>query len=451
MKPNIIFMISHDSGRMFSNYGYKVETPNFDYLAQQSVQFNNYFCSAPQCSPSRGSILTGKYPHNNGLMGLAHLGFAINSKTETLPKILTKNGYETTLVGLSHETINTPPKIEDRIFSSTTELGYENYIAVDGDRASKVATSVINYLSARDSQRPFYLNAGFFETHRDFDEYQPYADKRSEVKPFDFLKDTPKVRKDVGLFNGSLKVLDAAVGRIVNFIENSQYKNDTIIIFTTDHGVAFPGAKGTLKNSGLGTALLIGMPNSSQKNVQKDALLCNVDLMPTLLELTGITAPKDIDGKSFASLLKSDIDEGREEFFTELTWHDRYQPMRGIRTRKYSYVRNFADGPKIYVTVDAHLSLSGEEMRDECYIPNEPEELYDLQKDPLEKNNIINDENYFDIAEKLRKKVNTWMIETEDPLLKGDIKGVGSSRWEKEISEGRAYPGRKIFNESLNS
>lgn len=444
MKPNILMMISHDSGRMYSNYGYQVETPNFEELAQKSVQFDNYFCPAPQCSPSRGSILTGKYPHNNGLIGLAHLGFSINEGNITLPMALRDGGYDTTLIGLSHETINEPPAIEDRVFSSTTELGYNEYIPVEGDRAPKVADTVIDYLENYQKEQPFYLNVGFFETHRDFDEYQPYADDIEQVEVFDFMVDTLETEKDVALFNGSMKVLDHAVGRIVDYVENSRFKEDTIIVYTTDHGVAFPGAKGTLKDSGLGTALLISVPGG-QKNVKKEALLCNVDLLPTILDLVGIQAPEGIDGRSFADLVTSQKDEGRQEFFCEMTWHDKYQPMRGIRTKEYSYVKNFEDGPKIYVTVDAHLSPSGAAMREQCYVPNEPEELYDLQKDPLEEKNLINDPAYAQIAQELRTKVANWMVETNDPLLKGPIKGQGSKRWATEIAEGRAYPGREKY------
>lgn len=447
MKPNILLMISHDSGRKFSNYGYNVETPCIDKLAQEGIQFDNYFCAAPQCSPSRGSILTGLYPHNNGLMGLAHLGFCIDSKHTTLPMELQKNGYETTLIGLSHETINEAPPIEDRVFSSTYDLGYDNFIAVPGDRAPKVAKEVVKFLEdyKENQEKPFYLNVGFFETHRDFDEYEPYADKLDEVEVFKFLPDTDDVRKDIALYNGSAKVLDEAIGKIYNKLQETGLDKNTIVILTTDHGVAFPGAKGMLKEAGLETALIILLPNSSQKNVKKEALLCNVDLLPTILDLIEAEIPKNIDGESFANLLKTNEDIGRESFFTEMTWHDQYRPMRGIRSNEYSYVRNFEDGPKVYITVDSHLSLSGKAVRDKFYVPNEREELYDLRKDPLEENNLINDSNYQDIANELRNKVDNWMLKTNDPLLKGPVKGTGSSRWKTEIEEGRAYPGRDEY------
>lgn len=446
MKPNILFLISHDSGRMFSSYSYKVDTPNITALAQRGVQFDNYFCPAPQCSPSRGSILTGLYPHNNGLMGLAHLGFCINEGVTTLPKELQKNGYFTSLIGLSHETIDRAPPVEDRIFSSTFTLGYEQYVAVPGERAPDVAKKVVEFLHQhRNDEKPFYLNAGFFETHRDFDEYLPWADDPAQVEVFDFLPDNAEIRQDIALFNGSLKVLDHAIGEIIRALDETGLAHNTMVVFTTDHGVAFPLAKGTLKKAGLETALIMVLPAACAVQGRKQALLCNIDLLPTLLELIGADVPAHLDGKSFAHLFRTSQDAGREAFFTELTWHDKYQPMRGIRTQRYSYVKNFADGPKVYVTVDAHLSPSGKAVRDSLYCPNEPEELYDLQTDPLEQVNLINVAQYQSIADEMRQKVAQWMIETGDPLLTGSVPGVGSRRWQKEIEAGRAYPGRETW------
>ena len=179
--------------------------------------------------------------------------------------------------------------------------------------------------------------------------------------------------------------------------------------------------------------------------------MCNIDLMPTLLELIGAACPDGLDGKSFASLLQSPCDEGRESFFTELTWHDKYHPMRGVRTARFSYVKNFADGPLVYIPVDAHLSLSGLAVRERLYVPNEPEELYDLHLDPLEKNNLIAHPDYQAIAARLRERVANWMHETDDPLLSGPVKGVESRRWAQEIAAGRAYPGREKWQKQMKS
>jgi len=191
-------------------------------------------------------------------------------------------------------------------------------------------------------------------------------------------------------------------------------------VFTTDHGVAFPLAKGTLKTAGLETALIIVLPGKAAVTGRRQALLCNIDLMPTLLELIGAECPAGLDGKSFASLLQSPRDEGRKSFFTELTWHDKYH-------------------------------LSGLAVRERLYVPNEPEELYDLHLDPLEKNNLIDHPDYQAIAARLRERVADWMRETDDPLLSGPVKGVESRRWAQEIAAGRAYPGRKKWQQQMKS
>ncbi|ALC82913.1 MULTISPECIES: sulfatase family protein [Bacillus] len=440
-QPNIIVMISHDTGRYLGCYGHHVQTPHIDRLAFKGIRFEQYFCPAPQCSPSRGSILTGRYPHNNGLIGLAHLGFHINGEITTIPKEFQKAGYETSLIGLSHETIGESAPIEERVFSSTYKLGYDRFIEVEGDRAPKVADQAIDFLQEKsaDSNQPFYLNIGFFETHREFDEYEPYADKTTEVSVLPYLPDTPNTRKDLSQMNGSVKVLDKAIGRILHTLNETGLQDNTIVVYTTDHGIAFPRAKGTFKEAGLETALIIYHPEYIQEGKTNSDLLCNIDLMPTILELAGIAIPEDLDGKSFAKVFSEDDAKIRDEFFCELTWHDRYHPMRGIRTDRYKYVKNFENGPKIYMPLDAHKSLSGQEVREEYYVPNELEELYDLEQDPLEQSNLIADEKYKEIAIELRQKVQRWMEETNDPLLNGPVPGTGSKRWEEEIKAGRAH------------
>lgn len=440
-KPNIIFMISHDTGRYMGCYGRQVNTPEIDRLAANGMRFDQYFCPAPQCSPSRGSILTGRYPHNNGLIGLAHLNFHIGSQHTTLPMELQKAGYETSLIGFSHETIG---ETEEGVVSSTYQLGYERYEEVEGDRAPDVADRAIDFLREKangSSGQPFFANIGFFETHRPFDEYERHADDPEDVEVLSYLPDTKNVRKDLSQFHGSVKVLDQAVGRIVRALEETDLQENTIIIYTTDHGIAFPRAKGTLKDAGLETALIFYSPNLIEGGCVCGDLLCNIDMMPTVLELAGAPIPDGLDGESFAPLLKKEQVNVRDSFFSELTWHDEYHPMRGIRTERYKYVRNFEDGPQIYLPLDIHQSLSGADVREQYYVPNEPEELYDLEQDPLEERNLIHHDDYAEIAEDLRSRVKDWMETTSDPLLGGPITGVKAPGWKEEEGKGTTYEG----------
>ncbi|KQX48892.1 sulfatase family protein [Paenibacillus sp. Root444D2] len=440
-KPNILFLISHDTGRYLGCYGKQVETPNLNAMAEKGVRFDQYFCPAPQCSPSRGSILTGLYPHNHGMMGLAHLGFSMNPEVATLPKELQKNGYETALIGFSHETIDEP---DSRLTSSTYKLGYERVLPVPGDRGPNVAERVAEYLqekAAYSDGKPFFASVGFFETHRDFDEYEEIADPISKVVPPPYLPDTPKIREDFALLHGSVKVLDQSIGRILQSLENTGLSQNTLVIYTTDHGIAFPRAKGTLMDAGLETALVMYYPGRMDGGKVVDQLLCNVDLMPTLLEFIGADVPQGIDGNSFLNLLEPAESRltTRDHFFSELTWHDQYHPMRSVRTEKFKYIRNFEDGPAVYLPLDIHRSLSGVVVRDEYYAPNVSEELYDLEKDPFEKYNVANLPAYAKVLIELRSKVDAWMSRTKDPLLKGSVIGIAAPDWQEQFDNGTAY------------
>ncbi|GCL73474.1 sulfatase [Paenibacillus naphthalenovorans] len=440
-KPNILLMISHDTGRYLGCYGRPVETPNLDGLAAQGVLFDNYFCPAPQCSPSRGSVITGRYPHNHGMIGLAHLGFSIRDGVATLPMELRKEGYQTALIGLSHETIGEPGGTN---FSSGKALGYEEVISVPGDRAPAVGERTAAFLreKAKEGGKPFFASVGFFETHRDFDEYEHAADPREKAVPPAYLPDTPDVRDDFALLHGSAKTLDLGVGRILNALKETGLDENTVVIYTTDHGIAFPRAKGTLFDSGLETALIVSWPKQWAGGRTERQLLCNIDLMPTLLELAGAPLPADLDGRSFLPLLEGKEDSVRDHFFCELTWHDLYHPMRGIRTERYKYIRNFEPGPSVYLPLDIHRSLSGRAVRDEYYVPNVPEELYDLSQDPLETNNLAGDPAFRDILLELRERVERRMRETNDPLLKGKVPGVPAPEWDSEYRNGTAYAAR---------
>ncbi|GEN46613.1 sulfatase family protein [Alkalibacillus haloalkaliphilus] len=423
-RPNIVFIISHDTGRYLGTYGRNVETPEIDELASEGIQFNQYFCSQPQCSPSRGSIMTGRYGHNHGMMGLAHMGHSIYEQLETIPSELNKIGYRTSLIGLYHESVN------DEF--DPYKLGYQNYQQVPGNWATDVTDHFVDFLkeeNKRDDDSPFYVSLGFEETHRPFDDYEP-VDLDEVVLP-DYLPDTEEVRKDFAQFYRSGMDMDDAVGRIKRAIKEQGFDDNTIIIFTTDHGIAFPRAKGTLYDSGLETAFLMKFPEGMyEQGYQSDALLCNVDLMPTIFDLVDCKVPEGVDGVSFLPLIEGEVEQTRDHFFAEMTWHDKYHPMRGVRTQKYKYIRNFEDGPKVYMPYDLHTSLTGEVVRDEYYVPNVDEELYDLEADPAELNNIASDEAYREVVADLRAKVDQWMEASDDPLLKGRVPGYEAEEWE---------------------
>jgi N-sulfoglucosamine sulfohydrolase len=413
--PNIVLIHGHDIGRYLGAYGRRVETPHLEALAETGVRFTSYFCPAPQCSPSRASMMTGRYPHNNGMMGLAHLDWALHDPKEALPHRLKALGYETYLFGEQHEA------------SSGEILGYDRSFGTKWPQlAREVAPAFANYLE--NLGQPFFASVGFFEAHRPFDHPGPVPERRSslrvykddkpeEVEVLPYLPDTAEVRKDIAALNGRVKAADEGVGMVIRALEDRGLRENTVVIFTTDHGVAFPRAKGTLYDAGLEVAFIASWPGHFASGEDKDELLCNIDLAATLLELLGANIPETLDGRSFLSLLKGEAGEVRDHFFCEMTWHDRYNPVRGVRTNRWKYIRHYSAEPEVYLPADVKESPSGREVLQRGTGALAREELYDLASDPLELDNLIDDETYADVADALSRRVSRWMEETSDPLF----------------------------------
>jgi len=425
--PNIIVIHAHNSGRFFGCYGPDIATPHVDELASDGVQFNNFHCTAAQCSPSRGSLWTGRYPHNNGLVGLAHLGWELNEDVDTLMERLQERGYTTRLFGLQH-------------ISETPEgIGFDH---VDGsvhttdvnEPASDVAESVSEYLtSSADREEPFMLSVGFSEVHRemeidrcldtwtfDVEGYDVVDPRRVDVPAY--LPDRDGIREDLAGFYGMINEIDDGLGRIRETLERTGLSEETLLVFTTDHGIGFPGAMQTCYDPGVASTLLMYWPGvvdamSTDQTSVEDSLLSGVDFTPTVLDF--VDEPSSgLDGRSFAPLLLGGDYEPREQVFLEFTWHVRYNPMRAIRSDQYKYIRNFGDLPRMFPNTG---TKAAREMLEECFgAQRAEEELYDLEADPLENESLVDDPEYDRVLKRLRSRVEEWMRETDDPLLDGD-------------------------------
>ncbi len=410
-RPNILLIITHDTGRHLGCYGRGVETPNLDALSEVGVKFINAFCTAPQCSPSRASILTGLMPHRHGLIGLAHRGFRLRSDVALLPKLLSQAGYSTHLFGLQHETQ----------WNKVTELGYQHVHRPNGLSCLKVTPLVLDFLSSKPPQ-PFFASVGFTETHRPFPKLERTPPK---IKVPSFLPDAPEVRHDVAELNESVRRVDESVGQIIEALKKNRLWDNTLLIFTTDHGIPFPGAKATLFDPGIEISLIMHGPSDFNGVKVIDAMVSNADLMPTLCEIAGVDPPMDIDGKSLLPLVQGKVDKLHEQIFVELTYHAAYDPMRGIRTERFKYIRSFADRPFwLPPNVDNGLTKDWyRNNRPEVFKTPRPKEmLFDLQTDPLEQNNLVGDQKYADVLNEMRQTLQRWMEATDDPIRLGHIR-----------------------------
>lgn len=406
--PNILYIHSHDTGRYVQPYGYAIPTPSFQKLAEQGVVFHQAFNVAPTCSPSRASLLTGQYPHQNGMLGLAHRGFALTDYKRHICHTLRAAGYQSTLIGLQH--IANDPQV----------IGYDHVVKVPGNRAAAVAPEAARFL--RDSPRqPFFLDVGIFETHREFPAPGPEDDARY-ARPPAILPDTPQTRQDMAAFKASARALDQALGNVLEALEVSGLAENTLVISTTDHGIAFPQMKCNLTHHGTGVLLIMRGPGGFTGGKTSDALVSQLDIFPTICELAQAKPPAWIEGRSLLPLVTGAKREPNEQLIAQVNYHAAYEPGRAIRTKRYSYVRRFGDQhtPVLPNCDDGpSKSLWLEYGWRNRVVPSE--ELYDLMFDPEERQNLALDPKSQPALEDMRRRLDTWMKAKNDPILRGPI------------------------------
>lgn len=432
---NVIYIICHDLGRFNSVYGVPVETPNLEAFAAGGVVMNQMFCNAPACSPSRGCAMTGKYSHNNGLMGLVGSGPAgwhLPETNTTLVDVFNQAGYETINIGGQHERM------------TTEGMGYQ-VVEDESHHCEKVYARAAEMLQERVGRdRPFYLNLYTGETHASqwmrggrwsrCDTYQPGPPAEAILPPQ--LPDFPEVRNEIAGFNAAVRYLDRHIGPLFRAIEACGYLKDTVVIFTTDHGRDGLRAKGTLYDAGTEISFMIRTPQLAHTGLKVDHLMQNIDVLPTLCEATGLSVPPDVQGRSFWPLLTGGVYEPHRHIFIERNYHGsavastyqlNYDPVRSVRTERFHYLRSFAEYPN-------HIwypeEISGTLKTNATHInhlfppfsgPRPREELFDVINDPMEKKNLATLPEYKTVVDELRRKVDRWMEETADPVLTGGV------------------------------
>jgi N-sulfoglucosamine sulfohydrolase len=405
--PNIVYLHSHDTGRYVQPYGFPVPTPNIQHLADQGILFRKAFCGTPTCSTSRACLLTGQYGHNNGMLGLAHRGWSLNDYHQHIVHTLREAGYYSALIGEQH--IAKKPEV----------IGFDRVVKIDTTHVESVAP-VARKILGEPLPEPFFLSVGFFETHRDWLDPPSLRDALYSLPPAN-LPDTSETRRDMASYKASARSLDQGVGTVLETLDAQGLADDTLVLFTTDHGLAFPGAKATLYDRGLGVMMIMRGPGGFGGGRVNDALVSHLDVYPTLCDLAGIDQPEFLQGHSLLPLVRSEVTALREELFAEMTWHAAYEPQRAIRTERWKYIRRFGERT---TPVLANCDDSPSKTLLMSYgwgeRPVPFEMLYDLVFDPNEAANLIADPDHAKVAADLRGRLHEWMERTEDPLLHGD-------------------------------
>jgi len=425
-----MFLIADDWSPLAGCYGNGVvKMPNVDRLAQRGVVFDHAFCTSPSCAASRAVILTGRHSHTHGQYGHCHRihGFRTHEWMTSTPKLLREKGFVTACVGKSH-------------VAPASVYPFDLQPPVEGRNAHSMAGGIIEVLS-NSSDRPFYLHVGFADPHRsggerNFGNDQTYAGiEEVEYSPEnvivpDFMPNIPEVREELANYYQALSRLDMGIGLAVEALEASGRADETLIVITSDHGMPFPGAKASSFDTGHHCPFIVLSPQQRNRGIHNRALINWTNIAPTVLDWCGAEPPTDLPERSLLPILEETDPGGWDETYFSHCLHEvtNYYPYRVLRGRRYKYVRNLAwqlETPlpsdlfrsKMWRAVrEQEIEMLGRRSR-EKFLHQERECLYDVEYDPMETTNRINDPSLREIVEGMRQKVIDFRVRTKDPWL----------------------------------
>ncbi len=461
--PNIVVMVADDLGRDdLGAYGHpNIPTPNLDYLASQGMRFTNAYCTSASCSASRSVILTGLHNHANGQYGHSHdfHHFKTYENVISLPRILKNEGYVTGRIGKFHIA-------PDQVYP------FDSVMPGSGRNGYEMALRSKSFIES--SQQPFFLYFCTDDPHRGGGiaeevpskpdrfgnkppgEAYPGIEKRTynpaDVIVPDYLPDNPATRDELAQYYQSVDRMDQGFGKLFEVLKETGKWENTIVIFMSDNGIAFPGAKTNLYDPAMRLPFLLSYPPLVEKGSVSDAMISWVDLTPTLLDIINLL-PEDFSipgkpekdenypwwlypplnqtfhGKSFKTALEGNPD-GFDEIYASHTFHEitMYYPMRVVQDRQYKLIWNIASGlqyphasdlweSSTWQSVAAkETSLFGKRtIRD--YLFRSEFELYDMQNDPHETRNLASAEDYRYLLQKYMEKLKEFQSETNDPWM----------------------------------
>lgn len=430
---NVVMIHTDDTGRYIGPYGHDIDTPNLSTLADDGILFRNAYCAGPTCSPSRASVMTGQSPHENGMLGLSHRGFDIEDHDHHLATYLSKHGHETVLAGQQHEAVR---EDMDRQEAACEILGYDrtlfgdetavNELPIDHRRtrvdlanANAVARFVRN--RGRDSD-PFFLSVGLLNTHQPMPIDQAVIDP-GRVTPPDPLPDIEPVRTEMAAYHVLAEYVDECVGTVIEGLADGGHLSDTLVVFTTDHGLPFPYMKCDLRDDGIGVSLIARFPEGYRAGETEDTMVSTIDLFPTFCEYLDVPIPDWVAGASLMSVVRDETDSVREQVFSEVTYHAAYEPKRCVRTDRYKYIRRFDPEYTREVGPNTDDGLSKRALTERGYLERERprEALYDLYHDPGEQRNLAGAPAHEDVLEGMAARLDAWMERTNDPVVEGPV------------------------------
>lgn len=418
-KSNVVLYVVDDQGTDDAGcYGNKViKTPGLDTLAREGTRFTHAFCTTASCSASRSVILTGLHNHATGQYGHQHgyNHFVSFPNIKSLPVLLERAGYRTASAGKYH-------------VAPEPVYHFQQYIK--GGAPVQMAEHCKAFITA-DDQRPFFLYFCTTEPHRPFRrEGSDTFDPKDVIVP-PYLPDTPQCRDELARYYGSVQRADKGLARLIEILKETGHWDDTLIIYISDNGIAFPGAKTTLYEPGIRLPCVVRNPYAKKKGIVTNAMVTWADITPTILDFAGTLPEKqNFHGRSFLQVLQEENPKGWDEIYASHTFHEitMYYPMRVVRTRRYKLIWNIAHKLDYPFASDLWASStwqavlkSGDKVYGkrsiEAYIHRPRFEFYDLENDPYEINNLADDPKHAQILEELKQKLKVFQKRTKDPWI----------------------------------
>lgn len=428
--PNIVLITADDLGLQLSCYGDStVLTQNIDALARDGIRFNNAYVTQASCSPSRSSIFTGLYPHENGQIGLSHRGeFEMVPGLMTLPKMFRELGYPAGVIGKVH----VRPK-SDFPFDYNTNDGFP---ANETKDVVRVRDSVRSFLDQY-GNRPFFLMVNYFDPHRNYrqQQFRGLPEKLlgpEDVDPFPFIGlSSGKIMEDIAGYYNCVKRLDEGIGMLIAELEKRDLLDNTLILFLGDHGPPFPRAKVSCYEAGLKIPMILVWPGRVPPGSIRDDLVSTIDIFPTFAAATGWTGEVPGEGKSL--LPDTGTQNKRQYLFAEYNAHQSssFHPQRSICDGRYKLIltlienRTFVGDNQPPARLADYLELArGDTAMKRVfgnYILPPKIQLYDLSSDPYEMKDLGGDPACDSIVVRLLTQLELWRERTHDPFLDATV------------------------------
>ena len=439
-RPNLLIITVDDmSADSIGAFGCKLAgtSPNIDRLASQSLRFRHAHVQVGNCMPSRNVMWSGRYPHNNRVEGFYQVkdpGYPV------LADLMRGAGYFTAIRGkVAHSTPYSP-----YVWDLVLERQKDGAAAHPKDPASYRVSTEHGIRSAKEAGKPFCLLINVADPHKPFyaegrdgetipDPHQPSRVFTPEEVPIPgFLFDDPVVRKELAHYYSSVRRADDCVGQVLAALEASGQNDRTVVLFLSDHGMPLPFAKTQLYHHSTHTPLIVRWPGVTRAGATDEVhMVSAVDFLPTLLDITGITHPQGLDGRSFAPLLAGQSQADRDMVVKEYNENSggSRDPMRALQTRRFLYVFNpWSNGQRIMQTATTgtptyrrfrQLAATDPALavRHKLYQFRVVEELYDVANDPDCLKNLIDDPASASQRDELRRDLENWMVKTADPML----------------------------------